>query len=144
MDETHLIRILRAEMKHRGIGQKRLALSAGLHPDAVRNIFRGISRAPRMETIRALADYLGVSVDYLFGREAAEAAESTVEGGSTVPTIPVRKPGSEEWEEVRQFWAAASPDARRALVYLARTMARAEGIEPVKRVTDQGQEPGRS
>ena len=45
-----------------------------------------------------------------------------------MPRLPDRKPGLEEWQELERVWNAASPDARRALVYLARTIARSEGI----------------
>jgi transcriptional regulator with XRE-family HTH domain len=135
MAESPLIRVLRAEMRQRGLTQNGLALAAGLHQDAVRNIFRGTSRIPRMETVKALADYLGVTVDYLLGREPADAASPAQEVGA-VPTIPSGRPGPEEWEEVRRFWSAASADARRALVYLVRTMARSEAAEPPTNTAD--------
>jgi transcriptional regulator with XRE-family HTH domain len=142
MADTHLTRVLRAEMQQRALTQNGLAVAAGLKKDAIRNIFRGSSRTPRMATVRALADYLDVTVDYLLGRAGAENASDAQEGGSVLPRIPDHKPGPAEWEEVRRFWAAASPDAKRALVYLVRTMVRSEaGVERVSSTDDELPQP---
>ena len=40
----------------------------GLHPDAVRRYERGLA-SPSVEAVCALADFFGVSVDWLIGRK---------------------------------------------------------------------------
>lgn len=40
----------------------------GLHPDAIRRYERGESK-PDLDSLIAIADYLGVTIDYLIGRE---------------------------------------------------------------------------
>lgn len=125
MADSHLVRILKAEMARRGLTQHALARAAGLSPDTVRDIFRKKSGNPRITTLQALATYLQITVEQLMGGQALEVEQS---GGDAVPRIPERKPGVEEWEEVQRVWNAASPDGRRAIVYMARTIARAEGV----------------
>ena len=141
MPDSHLIRVLRSEMRQRGLTQHGLAVAAGLHKDTIRNIFRRTSRMPRPATLQALAEYLKVTVDYLLGRDPAEPATDGQGEVSTVPRIPSGKPGLPEWEEIQRFWGSASPDARRALVYLARTMAKAEAPEPRTRPGTKAPKP---
>jgi transcriptional regulator with XRE-family HTH domain len=130
MTDSHLQRVIRAEMRHRNLNEYQLAEAAGMQRDAVRNMLRGDSRQPRIEKLEALADYFRVTVDYLLGRGLADDAAS-VSGGHAVPRIPSQTPGADEWDEIRRFWEAASSDARRALVYMVRAMSKAEDIKPV-------------
>jgi transcriptional regulator with XRE-family HTH domain len=131
MAESHLQRIVRAEMRQRNLNEFQLAEVVGLQRDTFRNILRGSSRQPRIGKLKVFADFLGVTVDYLLGREAAEDAVGTWEGRE-VPRLPTRTPGADEWDEIRRFWEAASPDARKALVYLVRAMAKAEDAPETK------------
>jgi phage repressor protein C with HTH and peptisase S24 domain len=54
-------------MADSGLGQKALALKAGLNETAVRDILIGKSRHPRHDTIEKLAGVLGASVAELLG-----------------------------------------------------------------------------
>jgi len=128
MAESHLITVLKAEMARRKIGARKLALDAGLNPEAVRNIIHRRSRTPRAATLEALAAYLDVTVDYLLGRQSGEDDPGLAGPEAGVPRIPGRKPGLREWLEVQQTWNAASPDGRRAIAYMARMVAAAEGL----------------
>ena len=76
MAETKLQATLRAYLKQNSIKASRLSREAGLHHDAVRNIFRGISQSPRGKTLRALADRMDLSIGDLEPTEPAPAHEA--------------------------------------------------------------------
>lgn len=42
--------LIKKRMEKLGLNQRALAVKAGLHPDAVRNILRGLSKHPRVDT----------------------------------------------------------------------------------------------
>jgi transcriptional regulator with XRE-family HTH domain len=58
--------------KAAGLNQQELADKAGLSMSVVSQIERGKKLDPRVSTIEALADALGVSVDELLGRPPAK------------------------------------------------------------------------
>lgn len=60
--------ILKQLREHRRVSRKVLSELCGLHSDAVRRYERGESE-PTMHALIALAEYFGVTVDYLLGRE---------------------------------------------------------------------------
>lgn len=61
------IKAIRKQMK---LSQYSLAMLANISPTAVCN-FERMRTLPSLETIRRLADALGVTTDYLLGRETA-------------------------------------------------------------------------
>lgn len=61
-------RRLKQLREKRGLSRRTLSELCGLHPDAVRRYERGLA-SPSIEAVCALADYLGVSVDWLTGRD---------------------------------------------------------------------------
>ena len=61
-------RRLKQLREKRGLSRRTLSELCGLHPDAVRRYERGLA-SPTLEAACALADYLGVSVDWLTGRD---------------------------------------------------------------------------
>lgn len=67
------------------------SVAAGLHPDTIRNILRGRSKAPQLDTIEALARHFGVSVGYLSGAEAQDRATASARPPQTkgLRTLPV-------------------------------------------------------
>jgi phage repressor protein C with HTH and peptisase S24 domain len=67
--DTPLARNLEALMVAAGYSQKRLALEAGLKETAVRDILQGVSKNPKIDTLRAIADRLGVPVSSFTGEE---------------------------------------------------------------------------
>ena len=60
MYDSPLTRALKREMDRKGIGLNTLAREAGLHKDAVRNVFRGKSKNPRMRFFEAVSRALDV------------------------------------------------------------------------------------
>lgn len=59
---------LRSVRERRGLSQSELAAKSGLQPSAISHFETG-RRAPSFENLRALADALSVSTDYLLGRQ---------------------------------------------------------------------------
>ena len=72
MAETLAQRIRRARL-HRAITQKELAALVGISRTAMHQLEKGETRDPRMSHLRTLADVLGVSMDYLAGRQDTPA-----------------------------------------------------------------------
>ena len=52
----------------KGISRKVLSELCGLNPDAIRRYERGEAE-PTMHSLMAIAEFFGVSLDYLVGRE---------------------------------------------------------------------------
>jgi transcriptional regulator with XRE-family HTH domain len=92
MSETLPERLTRL-MRQAGYNPRSLSLAAALGPTAVRDIIDGRIASPRYATLRALAEVLGVAVDYLVVGEAAapvEAPPPVRAGGETAPRdLPV-------------------------------------------------------
>ena len=59
---------LKAARERRGLSQTDLAKLTGLQPSAVSHFETG-NRAPSFDNLKRLADALGVSIDYLLGRD---------------------------------------------------------------------------
>lgn len=68
---------LRAARERKGLSQSDLASRSGLQPSAVSHFETG-RRSPSFENLRALADALGVSADYLVGRQEDVGAAGPV------------------------------------------------------------------
>lgn len=62
---------LRSARDTKKVSQAALAKSAGLQPSHISH-FETARRAPSAENLRALADALGVSTDYLLGRQTRQ------------------------------------------------------------------------
>lgn len=75
--------IIRRRMRELGYNQRSLALKAGLHEDAVRNILRGLSSRPRIDTAQKIFRVLGIS---------APGFEFAVNPGTTEFAEPVVVP----------------------------------------------------
>ncbi len=63
---------LRDLLNSYGITQKQLAMKLNIAPSTLGNYIQN-SREPDFETLKALADYFKVSVDYLIGHPSGEA-----------------------------------------------------------------------
>ena len=59
-------------MQKEGLSQKALSLKASLNETAVRDILKGRVKHPRMDTTMAIANALGVSVEYLIEEQTTE------------------------------------------------------------------------
>ena len=71
MADSALQAELRRRMTECGFNQKSLARTAGLNETAVRDILKGRSRSPRIDTLEALARVLDCSVIHLTGGKDA-------------------------------------------------------------------------
>jgi transcriptional regulator with XRE-family HTH domain len=69
---------IRDARERRGLKQVELAKRAGLQPSAISQFENG-QREPSPENLCKLADALGVSVDYLLGREKPQPAGPQIE-----------------------------------------------------------------
>lgn len=65
-------RIRKARLRY-GMSQTELAKRVGISKTAMNQIEMGETTDPRMSRIRAIADILGVSMDYLAGRKDEES-----------------------------------------------------------------------
>ncbi|MGH6720204.1 MAG: XRE family transcriptional regulator [Alphaproteobacteria bacterium] len=74
MEMSPLAHEIAARMATAGLGQKALALKAGLNETAVRDILVGKSRHPRHDTVEKLAQALGCTVAELLGGGGAGRA----------------------------------------------------------------------
>lgn len=64
---SEFCRRLKALREKRGLSRRTLSELCGLHPDAVRRYERGLA-TPTVEAVCALAEYFGVSTDWMLGR----------------------------------------------------------------------------
>ena len=67
--QTTLAANLQRAIGEQGRSVRGLAIDAGLLPDAVRNVLRGLSKTPHPDSVGAIAQVLGVSVSALYGDE---------------------------------------------------------------------------
>lgn len=65
--EEIVARVIRTLIEERGIEQKELARSIGITPQALTNYLSGTRKFP-IGLIPQVADYFGVSIDYIYGR----------------------------------------------------------------------------
>jgi transcriptional regulator with XRE-family HTH domain len=73
MAETMIRDELRRRMVAMGYNQKSLARAAQLNETAVRDILKGRSRNPRVDTLQAIAEVLGCTVNDLIGGTGLQA-----------------------------------------------------------------------
>lgn len=64
--------ILRELLNDRGVTQKQLAMSLNIAASTLGNYIQN-SREPDFETLKRIADYFDVSVDYLLGHRSKKA-----------------------------------------------------------------------
>lgn len=86
-------------MEERGIKRKPLALAAGLGETAIRDIFDDQRRDIRTGTLVKLADYFGVTLDDLIGRDAVKIQPLTAERLSPVLAACLRVVEDEHWPD---------------------------------------------
>lgn len=76
---SKLITAVQALMDEHKLTARGWSVKAGLQPDAVRNILRGLSEHPRINTLRALAEAVGEHPDTLQGLVPPERPPATAE-----------------------------------------------------------------
>ncbi|GAC1340969.1 MAG: hypothetical protein NVSMB18_12110 [Acetobacteraceae bacterium] len=60
-----LARRIRSLLDERGTTARQISVKAGLSPDGIRNIMRGLAKSPQIHTLQAIADALEVPLDRL-------------------------------------------------------------------------------
>lgn len=63
--ETRLQHGIRAALERAGRSAREVSLAAGLSESAIKNVLQGKARSPRLETLKAIADELGTTVEAL-------------------------------------------------------------------------------
>ena len=58
------------QRKERGLSQNQLAKLAGVHQSVISDIENGKTKAPRIDTMNAIAKALGISVNELIEKKA--------------------------------------------------------------------------
>jgi transcriptional regulator with XRE-family HTH domain len=81
MKETLGARIRQARLLY-GMSQTELARRVGISKTAMNQIEMGETADPRLSRIRAIADILGVSMDYLAGRQNEDATPTPQRPGT--------------------------------------------------------------
>ncbi|MXV44352.1 helix-turn-helix domain-containing protein [Saccharibacter sp. 17.LH.SD] len=120
MKNERLIHEIRQRMEDKGIGQKKLALSAELNETYVRDILKGKSKRPDVFSIGRLAVALGCTVDELIGMPSFDHAQS----GHTVSISKISSEAlyTEEEEAVIELWRSLLPDQKEHLIGLLEAM----------------------
>jgi transcriptional regulator with XRE-family HTH domain len=91
-----LARRLDKLIKERGTTARALSLQAGLGPDGIRNIMRGLSRSPQAHTVQAIADALEVPLTRLLTDEDAPPYRPEDEPPPGMLNVPEFVWGSED------------------------------------------------
>lgn len=99
--------ILRGLLEQDGISQKQLADALNLAPSTLGNYIRGL-REPDFATLGRIADYFGVTADFLLGRRPPEGL-------------------SHEEEELVRLYRALSAQGKRLLRSIGELLFRQEG-----------------
>ena len=107
--------------KQKNITLQEMATDFNSSPQVLNNYENG-KRQPDFDTLIKLADYFGVSVDYLIGRKGASAAPF----GSAVSQL------TEEESELLQNYRRVSENSKRNIFSLAEVLANAE--DPARNV----------
>lgn len=113
MEETSLQRELRRRMKEAGYNQKSLARAAELNETAVRDILKGRSKNPRIDTLDALAKSLMCSVAALRGNDEESGKFDQIERVEVVGALDFG--GSEDsmsWSAEFRYWIDIPKDHR--------------------------------
>lgn len=112
---------LRELRKEKRLTQTQVGNYLGITVSAYGNYELG-QREPSIDMLLKLADYFGVTVDYLLGRDAN--AVTSVEPFKTkkIPTL------SEEDEDMLNTYLELSDDSKRAVRYAVNMYARSENI----------------
>jgi transcriptional regulator with XRE-family HTH domain len=105
-DPSALARRLRAIMQARDIGQKKLALMAGVNETYVRDILKGKSRSPQAAKLSAVAAALGLRPsDLVDVGTTTEPGELVSDAAELVLLTTWRKLSEQEREGVLDFIA---------------------------------------
>lgn len=101
-DASALAREIYRRAADKKIGQKRLALAAGLNETFVRDLYDGSSKAPSAENVDKIAQALGCTVDALLHPERAidpEQSERYAKTDEELAVLLAWRKGGEDMQE---------------------------------------------
>lgn len=107
------------EKKH--LSQKQLAIELGVGVGSV-GMWESSERIPPAKRLQTIANYFGVSVDYLLGRESIITEDDRAKGwvdSEMVRVIPIE---AEMLEVFREVGAKRGKDAQKVLISVAKNM----------------------
>ena len=93
---------LKTLRKSKGLSMKELGSIFGLAESTI-SLYENGKRQPDKETILKFADYFGVSVDYLLGRDDAPISADDLSDGEKQLVSLIKQLTDEETEELSNF-----------------------------------------
>lgn len=111
-ESTTVSENIKKKAKEKGIQLKDMLLELGLNKNMLSSMNNG--SMPKADNLARIADYLGCSVDYLLGREAAAApVQQTTERGAFVrpnaERSEIARQGEERLERLVHCWDELNP-----------------------------------
>lgn len=108
MSDSIVAERIQERLKALGKTARGASLEAGLSPDAIRGVLRGMSRTPRGETLQRLARVLDCSITYLLGENDDLSAAVDMPAGNAVRVFVRGTVQAGEWREAvempREDW----------------------------------------
>lgn len=90
---------LREIRESKSVSVKQLSVATGLSTDAIRSIESGLTRNPRKETLKALADYFNINVNYLYTNGVKPKKEKYRSGVSSTDNMQLRLMARAEYKK---------------------------------------------
>ena len=113
---------IRELRERREIAQKALAIDLGVSQATVSNWESG-HKVPSARSTRRLADYFGVSMDYLMGYDDTEPVQTSEEQKKTRPPKKEDGPENERVRAIIQIAEQLDPDRQAMLLRIALAVA---------------------
>lgn len=141
MERTTIQRRIDEYLAKHNISAAELSRAAGLGDEGLRNILRGTSQSPRIDTVRAIARAMGITIAELIGEQVETTAPNeyrvAIDGVEYVriPAFDLAMPMTDAAEPVNTFlfrrdWLAGQnmdPDDCLCLIQRGRAMENAAG-----------------
>lgn len=124
MNKRELKTPLAALMKARGISDNELARALFMPQPTISRIASGVTKEPKEKTLRAVADYFGVTTDQLRGFAAPAGGPSAKHSREQLPALA---------HDIAKRWLALSPERQEWFRDLIFTMAFMEERFPAMR-----------
>jgi len=106
------VKLLRELRKARGLSMKELGNYIGLSESTI-SLYETGKRQPDYATLNRLADYFGVTTDYLLGRDDKKEPVTGIGDGPRVNPVDAR---------LEELLARADPDTKKAMILLLEQM----------------------
>ena len=118
-NKTPLVQAIQSYLERTGTSRRALSLLIGRDETFIRQLIKDGSRRINAETLERLATVMGVPMDSLSERSSSVGATR----------LPGRSPGPAQRAEVLRIWDSLDGDRRKAILLIARAMAKDAGLE---------------